>query len=155
MKKLAFIGGNLIDGTGKDMIKNSLVLVEDKKIVYAGEIKEFGAEYERVDISGKTIMPGLIDTHLHFSGNLTDNDSDWVLENVVQKTVVAVQQAHECLENGLTTVGEISRSGIAIRDMVEDLDFAELVDTEIVTSYLIAITMIHILGLIELMALGS
>jgi len=119
MKKLAFIGGNLIDGTGKDMNKNSLVLVEDKKIVYAGELKEFGTEYECVDISGKTIMPGLIDTHLHFSGNLTDNDSDWVLENIVQKTVVAVQQAHECLENGLTTVGEISRSGIAIRDMVE------------------------------------
>lgn len=119
MKKLAFIGGNLIDGTGKDMIKNSLVLVEDKKIVYSGEMREFGAEYEPVDITGKTIMPGLIDTHLHFSGNLTDNDSDWVLEDIVQKTVVAVQQAHECLENGLTTVGEISRSGIAIRDMVE------------------------------------
>ena len=33
-----------------------------------------------------------------------DDDSDWVLEDVVQKTVVAVQQAHECLENGLTTV---------------------------------------------------
>lgn len=35
------------------------------------------------------------------------------------KTVVAVQQAHECLENGLTTVGEISYSGLAIRNMVE------------------------------------
>lgn len=119
MKKLAFVGGNLIDGTGRELIENSLVLVEDKKIVYSGEKKEFSADYEKIDISGKTIMPGLIDTHLHFSGNLTDNDSDWVLENVVQKTVVAVQQAHECLENGLTTVGEISRSGIAIRDMVE------------------------------------
>lgn len=119
MKKLAFVGGNLIDGTGKDMVKNSLVLVEDKKIVYAGVKKEIGADYEQINIDGKTIMPGLIDTHLHFSGNLTDNDSDWVLEDVVQKTVVAVQQAHECLENGLTTVGEISRSGIAIRDMVE------------------------------------
>ncbi len=119
MKKIAFINGNLIDGTGKDMIKNSLVLVEDKKIVYAGIKKEFSQDYECIDISNKTIMPGLIDTHLHFSGNLTDNDSDWVLENVVQKTVVAVQQARECLENGLTTVGEISRSGIAIRDMVE------------------------------------
>lgn len=119
MKKIAFINGNLIDGTGKDMIKNSLVLVEDKKIVYAGVKKEFSQDYECIDISNKTIMPGLIDTHLHFSGNLTDNDSDWVLENVVQKTVVAVQQARECLENGLTTVGEISRSGIAIRDMVE------------------------------------
>ena len=119
MKKLAFVGGNLIDGTGRELIENSLVLVEDKKIVYSGAKKEFSADYEKIDISGKTIMPGLIDTHLHFSGNLTDNDSDWVLEDIVQKTVVAVQQAHECLENGLTTVGEISRSGIAIRDMVE------------------------------------
>ncbi len=119
MKKFAFLGGNLIDGTGKDLVKNSLVLVEDKKIVYAGVMTEVSSDYECIDITGKTIMPGLIDTHLHFSGNLTDNDSDWVLENVVQKTVVAVQQARECLENGLTTVGEISRSGIAIRDMVE------------------------------------
>ena len=60
-----------------------------------------------------------MDSHLHFSGNLTDDDSDWVLENVVQKSVVAVQQAHECLERGLTTVGEISRSGLQIRDMIE------------------------------------
>lgn len=81
---------------------NSLVLTEDDKIAYAGADKEIGPDYEVVDITGKTIMPGLIDSHLHFSGNLTDDDSDWVLEDVVQKTVVAVQQAHECLENGLT-----------------------------------------------------
>jgi len=67
MKKIAFINGNLIDGTGKDMIKNSLVLVEDKKIVYAGIKKDFSQDYECIDISNKTIMPGLIDTHLHFS----------------------------------------------------------------------------------------
>ena len=119
MSKIAFKNGLLIDGTGAEPIRNSLVLVDDRKIQYAGPAKEFGEDYEVVDISGKTIMPGLIDTHLHFSGNLTDNDSDWVLENPVQKTVVAVQQAHECLERGLTTVGEISRSGIAIRDMIE------------------------------------
>ena len=64
-------------------------------------------------------MPGLVDTHLHFSGNLTADDTEWVLEDVIQKTVVAVQQAHECLEHGLTTVGEISRSGIQIRNMIE------------------------------------
>ena len=119
MKKIAFINGLLIDGTGKEPIKNSLVLIEDKKIVYAGEMKAFGEDYEKVDIACKTIMPGLIDTHLHFSGNLTDDDSDWVLEDPIQKTVVAVQQAKECLERGLTTVGEISRSGLHIRNMVE------------------------------------
>ena len=119
MKKVAFKGGLLIDGTGAEPVVNSLVLTEDDKIAYAGADKEIGPDYEVVDITGKTIMPGLIDSHLHFSGNLTDDDSDWVLEDVVQKTVVAVQQAHECLENGLTTVGEISRSGIQIRTMVE------------------------------------
>lgn len=119
MKKVAFKGGLLIDGTGAEPVVNSLVLTEDDKIAYAGADKEIGPDYEVVDITGKTIMPGLIDSHLHFSGNLTGDDSDWVLEDVVQKTVVAVQQAHECLENGLTTVGEISRSGIQIRNMVE------------------------------------
>ena len=119
MKKVAFKSGLLIDGTGAEPVANSLVLTEDDKITYAGADREIGPDYEVVDITGKTIMPGLIDSHLHFSGNLTDDDSDWVLEDVVQKTVVAVQQAHECLENGLTTVGEISRSGIQIRNMVE------------------------------------
>lgn len=119
MSKLAFLNGLLIDGTGRDPIEKSLVLVEDKKIVYAGKSKEVPKGYEVRDITGKTIMPGLIDTHLHFSGNLTDDDSDWVLEHPVQKTVVAVQQAHECLEHGLTTVGEISRSGLHIRNMIE------------------------------------
>ena len=95
MKKVAFKSGLLIDGTGAEPVANSLVLTEDDKITYAGADREIGPDYEVVDIAGKTIMPGLIDSHLHFSGNLTDDDSDWVLEDVVQKTVVAVQQAHE------------------------------------------------------------
>lgn len=118
-KKVAFTGGLLIDGTGKEPVADSLVLVNGKTVEYAGAKKAIGADYETRDITGKTIMPGLIDTHLHFSGNLTDDDTDWVLEDAVQKTVVAVQQAHECLEHGLTTVGEIGRSGIAIRNMIE------------------------------------
>ncbi len=51
-------------------------------------MKDFEGDYERIDITGKTIMPGLIDSHLHFSGNLTDNDSDWVLEPVTQKRLL-------------------------------------------------------------------
>ena len=36
MCKTAFTGGLLIDGTGAAAVKNSLVLVDDGKIVYAG-----------------------------------------------------------------------------------------------------------------------
>ncbi len=119
MNKTAFIGGLLIDGTGNEPIENSVVLVEDKKIAYTGQMIEIGEDYKKINITGKTIMPGLIDTHLHFSGNLTDSDSDWVLEPLLQKAVVAVAQAKESLEHGLTSVGEISRFGPHIRNMIE------------------------------------
>lgn len=121
--KIALSGGLLIDGTGRDAIPNSIVLIEDKKIVYAGALADLpenaASGYEMIDISGKSVMPGIIDAHLHFSGNLTENDTDWVMEDNIQKAVVAVQQAHECLEHGLTTVGEISRFGIHIRNMID------------------------------------
>lgn len=119
MNKYAFRGGFLIDGTGAPAVENSLVLVEGEKILYAGADKEIPEGYPIKEINGKTIMPGLIDAHLHFSGNLTDNDTDWPTEPNLQKAVVAVQQAHECLEAGLTTVGEVSLFGIHIRNMVE------------------------------------
>lgn len=119
MKRIVFVGGLLIDGAG-DFIEDSMLIVEDKKILYAGPKKDLDMEAEIIDISGKTIMPGIIDTHLHFSGNLSADSTEWVLEPVVQKTVVAVAQAREALEHGLTTVGEISRSGIHIRNMIEE-----------------------------------
>jgi Imidazolonepropionase and related amidohydrolases len=118
--KIAFAGGLMIDGTGREPIEDSLVLIEDKKIKYAGNPIPFSKEdYIIYDITGKTIMPGLIDAHLHFSGNLSDNDTEWILEPELQKAVVAVAQAREALENGLTSVGEISRFGTYIRDMIE------------------------------------
>lgn len=117
--RFAFVGGLLIDGTGEDPVQNSMVIVEDKRIAYAGPMMDVSADLQQVDISGKVIMPGLIDTHLHFCGNLSANDSDWVLEPLFQKAICAVAQAAEALENGLTSVGEISRFGIDLRNMIE------------------------------------
>ena len=118
MSKIAFVGGKLVDGTGAAPVEDSLVLVDDKKIAYAGPRTEVPEGYEVRDIQGRTIMPGLIDTHLHFSGNLTDNDNDWVIESVAQKQACAVKQSWDALSHGLTTVCEIGRNGIAIRDLV-------------------------------------
>lgn len=120
--KAAFVGGQLITGRHKPAVQDCLVVIENGGIVYAGKRNYYKAPdlegYEIIDITGKTIMPGIIDAHLHFSGNLNDNNPDWVTEPLLQKAVMAVQQAHDCLENGLTTVGEISRFGIPIRDMI-------------------------------------
>ena len=118
MAKYAIKGGKLVDGTGASPVEDSLVLVDDKKITYAGEATEIPEGYEIIDATGKTVMPGIIDTHIHFSGNLTDNDNDWVIETVAQKQACAVKQAYDAVTHGLTTVCEIGRNGIAIRDLV-------------------------------------
>jgi imidazolonepropionase-like amidohydrolase len=64
---LAIRAGQLIDGLGGSPIKNAVVLVEGEKIARVGpvaevEIPPHAAVY---DASGKTVIPGLIDAHVH------------------------------------------------------------------------------------------
>ena len=88
MGKYAFAGGQLVDGTGAAPVNDSLVLVEDDKLTYAGRRTEIPEGFELRDVSGRTVMPGLVDTHLYFSGNLTDNDNDWVIESEIGRAHV-------------------------------------------------------------------
>jgi imidazolonepropionase-like amidohydrolase len=65
---LALVGGTLIDGTGKDPLPDSIVVIEKGQIVAAGPRKQIkiprGAT--KIDARGKTILPGLWDMHSHF-----------------------------------------------------------------------------------------
>lgn len=63
----AFVGANIIDGTGAETITEGVLLVEQGKIIGVGAkdavtVPE-GASI--VEVSGKTIMPGIIDAHCH------------------------------------------------------------------------------------------
>lgn len=62
----AFTGGILIDGTGSDARPATTVVVEGNKIVEITEKTSFDKGVTVFDISGKTVMPGIIDTHVHF-----------------------------------------------------------------------------------------
>lgn len=65
MGKYAFVGGILVDGTGAAPIHDSLVLVDDEKITYAGPRTEVPEGYEVEECTGKTVMPGLILSLIH------------------------------------------------------------------------------------------
>ena len=62
-------GGTLIDGTGKPPVKGAVVVIEDNKIVsvgkMAGDAIPKGDNVEIIDAGDKTVMPGLIDSHVH------------------------------------------------------------------------------------------
>ena len=64
---LAIVGGYLIDGHEGPPVRNSVVLVDGAKIVAVGTIDSLkvppGAKV--IDAAGYTVMPGLIDSHVH------------------------------------------------------------------------------------------
>ena len=66
----AFINGKILDGT-KDMeVQEGLcILTNGKKIVDIVPTDSDLDGYEKVDLGGKYILPGLINMHVHLAGN--------------------------------------------------------------------------------------
>jgi hypothetical protein len=74
-KVLAFKGGKLIDGTGRQPVENSVILIEGGRFKAVGNAREVSipSDAEVVDVAGKTVMPGFMDGHGHledFHGEL-------------------------------------------------------------------------------------
>lgn len=70
----ALVGGTVIDGTGRDPIDDAVVLIDGERIdaVFRSGDMEVPAGAEVVDVTGSTVIPGLIDCHVHV-GVLADN----------------------------------------------------------------------------------
>ena len=62
----AFVHARIIDGTGKAVIENATLLVRnDGRIEAVGASVRIPAAAQRIDVAGKTIIPGLISGHSH------------------------------------------------------------------------------------------
>jgi len=67
--RIAFVGGKVITMEGEQVIENGVVLVEGNKIKAVGVNGQVNIPTDAtiIDITGKTVMPGLIDAHAHGS----------------------------------------------------------------------------------------
>lgn len=63
----AFVGARIIDGTGKPPMQNATLLVRNGRVEAVGPSVKVPAGMQRVDVAGKTIIPGLINAHGHVS----------------------------------------------------------------------------------------
>ena len=76
----AITGGTLVDGAGNPPVANGLVLIEKDRIAYAGPAN--GARIPDgvtvVDAKGCTVLPGLMDVHVHIS---MSSPTDWRLDH--------------------------------------------------------------------------
>lgn len=68
--KRAFVGGNILDGTENMVLQSGkAILVEDGVISDIVDENTVPAGYERVELNGKYILPGLINLHVHLAGS--------------------------------------------------------------------------------------
>ncbi|MDX6421392.1 MAG: hypothetical protein QOG28_6012 [Trebonia sp.] len=107
---------SLIDGTGSAPLPNPVVVVDGDTItgVYQGAAPEGAvpAGAEELDYTGCTLLPGLIDAHVHL--DMPGNDT--MLEDIVREpdgvlVASAANAARTALEAGITTVRDTGGRG--------------------------------------------
>ncbi len=103
---IALMGGRLIDGTGAAPVPSATILIDGNKIQQVGPagLVQVPANATRIDVSGKTVMPGLIDAHLHLLGIKSMNQMTWLIDEPHVRTIRAAVDAWRCLDAGFTTL---------------------------------------------------
>jgi imidazolonepropionase-like amidohydrolase len=111
---IAYLNGQVIDGLGKAY--QGYVLVEGDKIaaVGPGDPPELGEAVDRKDLTSKSIMPGLIDCHVHLRNDgVPDPRAQAAADTDAVATLRSARNARRTLEAGVTTIRDCgSRGGI-------------------------------------------
>ena len=66
---LALTGGRIIDGNGGPPLEEAAIVIRGSKITAIGPASVVPANARVLDLAGKTILPGLIDAHIHIGGS--------------------------------------------------------------------------------------
>jgi imidazolonepropionase-like amidohydrolase len=92
------------------------VLVEGGKIVAAGSSVAHPAGAETVDLGDTTLMPGLIDAHVHLFLHPGAEDLQTVIESVPQRVIIATLAAKADLLAGFTAERDMGTEGAGPAD---------------------------------------
>ncbi len=115
--------GRLIDPDSGTVLTNQTIMIKDGKIQAVGRELALPADAKWIDLSDKTVLPGLIDCHTH----VADGQGDGEPFNVLRKTasqiaLESVPNARAMLLSGFTTVRDVGTyralNDIALRDAI-------------------------------------
>ena len=115
----AIIVGNLIPDAATGPTGPAVILVEDGRIkeIVQGTANTFQADMV-VDLSTKTLVPGLIDLHVHLTGDPGDDFRDEAVNPDEWGVVMGVKNAALTVKAGFTTVreaGSAQNTGFVLR----------------------------------------
>jgi imidazolonepropionase-like amidohydrolase len=107
---VAVRAGRVYDSRNGTLVPNQIILIRGDRIVDAGPSVTVPADARVVDLGGATVMPGMIDAHVHVY------PPDELSQST--RTIVAVANAQADLDAGFTTVLDMdSRGGYGTVDL--------------------------------------
>jgi imidazolonepropionase-like amidohydrolase len=106
----------LFDGKSAAAVQNGMVIIEGGKITAAGAGLAVPAGAQVIDLGDATLLPGLIDTHVHLASESSDNvephigakdQVDRLQRTVAESAIRATAYARRTVEAGFTTVRNV------------------------------------------------
>ena len=119
----AIKAGRLIDTDSGTVLSNQVILIRDGKVEAVGGAVKIPADAKVIDLSGMTVLPGLIDCHTHLVDSYEDADPLTELERTsAQAAFQSIPHAKAVLLAGFTTVRDMGTYralvDVALRDAI-------------------------------------
>lgn len=124
--------GRLIDGKSETVIENAVIIIDGNKIREVGKNVTIPANATVIDLSSATVMPGLIDAHVHIllQGDITSEDYDVQLlkQSIAYRALRSSLSCKTSLLNGFTTLRDLGTEGA----MYADVDLKKAINKGII-----------------------
>jgi imidazolonepropionase-like amidohydrolase len=124
---LLVAGGTVFDAVSGDVIRDGVVRIEGDRIAAVGRaatVERGGRDVPVLDATGRFVLPGLMDCHVHLLAPATPDYATRGLKELVPYTVLrGAVNARRMLEAGFTTVRDVGANGygnIALRQAVAE-----------------------------------
>jgi len=115
--------GHLLDVKSGEVLTNQQIVVEGEKIVSVGSAGGDTTGAKLIELPRATVLPGLIDSHVHLTMNHTDFGPAGLTISSPRQALIGAKNARITLEAGFTTVRNVGSFGdypdIALRDAIE------------------------------------